>query len=248
MGAHMTVHASECPIQVEYNFLSPKQKEYILRLTFQEASPSPSSSSSVALDPRNMMPLDPKQVNQFIAYNPSVFINCVFFQTPAPNQPFPLPIERQKSSIPKVKLCTLSVCWTFPFAGWHRGDLGVSKSTDVLQCTPAERWNTDWLWRSFKFFSLRLGVWGGLLGPRGHGAHHQDPQRQQRVRLAGGVLHHPHFSWPVCHICSCKCVLSIQLMRHAFVKYRWNSVNWMPGVGAFVLVSRSILSFPPGLS
>ena len=62
MGAHMTVHASECPIQVENNFVSPKQKEYILRLTFQEASPSPSSSSSVALDPRNMMPLDPKQV------------------------------------------------------------------------------------------------------------------------------------------------------------------------------------------
>ena len=95
---------------------------------------------------------------------------------------------------------------------------------------------------------FRLGVWGGLLGPRGHGAHHQDPQRQQRVRLAGGDLHHPHFSWPVCHICSCKCVLSIQLMRHAFVKYRWNSVNWMSGVGAFVLVSRSILSFPPAFS
>jgi len=72
MGAHMTVHASECPIQ--------------------EASPSPSSSSSVALDPRNMMPLDPKQ-------------------TPAPNQPFPLPIERQKSSIPKAGT---DETWTYP--------------------------------------------------------------------------------------------------------------------------------------
>jgi len=49
----------------------------------QESSPSPSSSTSVTLDPRNMMPLDPKQ-------------------TPAPDQPFPLPIDRQKSSIPKA--------------------------------------------------------------------------------------------------------------------------------------------------
>merc|ERR1719249_339077 len=72
MGAGMTVHASECPIQ--------------------EASPSPSSSSSVALDPRNMMPLDPKQ-------------------TPAPNQPFPLPIERQKSSIPKAGT---EETWVYP--------------------------------------------------------------------------------------------------------------------------------------
>merc|ERR1712062_657757 len=56
------------------------------------ASPSPSSSSSVALDPRNMMPLDPKQ-------------------TPAPNQPFPLPIERQKSSIPKAGT---EETWVYP--------------------------------------------------------------------------------------------------------------------------------------
>ena len=151
MGAHMTVHASECPIQVENNFVSSKQKEYILRFTFQEASPSPSSSSSVALDPRNMMPLDPKQVNEFNIYTITIYIyiqstgfhRLCLFQTPAPNQPFPLPIERQKSSIPKVKLGVLSVFSPFSrtdsFAGRYRGDLGVSKSTDVLQCTPAER-------------------------------------------------------------------------------------------------------------
>jgi len=64
MGNQMTVSAqSECPIQ--------------------EASPGPSSNEKVVLDPRNMMPLDPKQ-------------------TPAPNQPFPLPIDRQKSTIPKA--------------------------------------------------------------------------------------------------------------------------------------------------
>ena len=79
MGAHMTVHASECPIQVENNFVSPKQKEYILRLTFQEASPSPSSSSSVALDPRNMMPLDPKQVNQFNVLQSTSFHQLYLF-------------------------------------------------------------------------------------------------------------------------------------------------------------------------
>ena len=41
--------------------INPPRKNSDAKL-FQEASPSPSSSSSVALDPRNMMPLDPKQV------------------------------------------------------------------------------------------------------------------------------------------------------------------------------------------
>ena len=46
-----------------------------------QLSECPSSAGSDGLDPRNMMPPANQQ--------------------PAPNQPFPLPIERQKSSIPR---------------------------------------------------------------------------------------------------------------------------------------------------
>ena len=58
----------------------------------QGMSECPSNAGAQDVDPRNMMP-PPNQ-------------------RPAPNQPFPLPTDRQKSSIPKSG--TESETWVYP--------------------------------------------------------------------------------------------------------------------------------------
>ena len=123
----------------------------------------------------------------------------VNFQTPAPNQPFPLPIERQKSSIPKVKhlkFWNLVVWDVFFQAGTEETWVYPSQQMFFNALLRKGRSLNSWIsdMGSPRNVHLRLGVWGGKLGSRGHGPHHQDPQRQQWVSLAGGGVHPHHIS------------------------------------------------------
>ena len=68
----------------------------------------------------------------------------VNFQTPAPNQPFPLPIERQKSSIPKVeqlKLWNLLVRGVFFRQELRRhGCIPANRCFSMLSCGKVDHW------------------------------------------------------------------------------------------------------------
>ena len=69
----------------------------------------------------------------------------VYCQTPAPNQPFPLPIERQKSSIPKVeqlKLWNLLVrkCFFFRQELRRHGCILANRCFSMLSCEKVDHW------------------------------------------------------------------------------------------------------------
>ena len=105
-----------------------------------QASECPSSASSPGLDPANMMP----PANQL----------------PAPNQPFPLPTDRQKSSIPRAGT---QDNWVYPSQqmfynallrkGWEFGpdDLEQSDMDHIIKIHNANNesaWQEVLLWES----------------------------------------------------------------------------------------------------
>ena len=216
MGAHMTVHASECPIQVMLKILMIQEKKYYSQKLFENflgglpqpfiqlfCGPWPTQydaawpKTGLAMNAR----IDSCNHNLTTTLRPEgcKLTKMVNFQTPAPNQPFPLPIERQKSSIPKVeqlKLCNLLVWGVFFQAGTEETWVYPSQQMFFNALLRKGRSLNSWIsdMGSPRIVHSRLGVWGGKLGSRGHGPHHKDPQRQQWVSLAGGGVHPHHIS------------------------------------------------------